>query len=391
MVQIIQENRKPTRTEQFNQSLKGIGDVGKGLAGITSQSRSAQKQASALKGQGIDPSVMNLPREAQAAYFKNQFIPEKKLTPLQESQKNLAEQRLQNLQSEERHFNQIYDDENNPDIIEEIFEITQKKSPIARVPENKLRKLAAFQGQPGRKGIMGNEAQAELDRLHKEKIESPEYQRDIALSKSQAQSDSKFYQDLNERKSKQILKKESLERLKALGKKRVTGKIWESVADRMGLTQLTSDGYREYTAEQKNQFTDFKAIAGSQLSAREFFTLASAYPNANFSPEANEAIIRNLEAVHDTLDKEEEFAKELRKENKGKIPEFFQEKVNSKLQNYVAEKAKEIKENTIKIMNAQYGISEGHTLMFDPETGDALNVPDDKVFELLSDGLADLP
>lgn len=234
------------------------------------------------------------------------------------------------------------------------------------------------------------------NREHKEQFEeqkrktTPEYVRQETLAKEQAKEDSKYYADLSEKRSKQILKKESLARLKALGKKNVTGKVWESILDRMGLTQKTSEGYREYTAEQKNQFTDFKAIAGSQLSAREFFTLASAYPNSNFSPEANEAIIRNLEDVHDTLDKEYEIATKLRKENKGKPPEYVQERVNEELEKYTSKKIQDVKDNIKKVMNAQYGIQPGYTLMFD-ENNEPLSVPDDKVSQLLDDGLADLP
>jgi len=220
---------------------------------------------------------------------------------------------------------------------------------------------------------------------------SPEFQRETELTKAQAQSDTKYYNNLQEQRSKQVLKKESLNRLKRINKEGVSGKAWERVAENIGLTSLTSEGRREFSAEVKNQFTDFKAIAGSQLSAQEFFVLAGAYPNADFSKEANDAIIQNLEDVHDTLDKEHDIAEELIKENGGKKPENFQAKVNGRMQAYISKKISRMKENLQKVMNAQYNIPQGHTLMFDLKTGDPLSVPDDQIARLLDEGLADLP
>jgi hypothetical protein len=240
------------------------------------------------------------------------------------------------------------------------------------------------------KDVALREKRSEREFSEKQKKDSPEYQRQEILTKQQATDDAKFYRDLNERKSKQILKKDSLQRLKAINKKGVSGKVYEKVLDSMGLTAKTSEGRRELSAEVKNQFTDFKAIAGSQLSASEFFVLAGAYPNSDFSQEANEAIINNLEQIHDTLDKEEEIARRLKKENGGKIPENSQEKVNKELQAYVSNRIEKMKDNIKKIQNAEYGIPEGFNLMFDNE-GQPLSVPDSDVAKLLDDGIANLP
>lgn len=392
MVQIIPAaQRKPS----FGQKISsGTGSTLENLAAGAQQHQQKELMAKALRGKGIDP---NLPSKLQELQYQSQLAQPKKLTSLQQSQQALNEEKLRALQGEQKLFNNISgkNRQQNQQYLEEQPPSSEQPQMqgedfISSIPIDKLQQLAAFAGQPGQKGVIGNMAKAHLDKIDKEKTQSPEFQRSTELAKSQAQEDSKFYKDLNERKSKQILKRESLARLENLGKKKVTGKLWESVLDRMGLTQMTSEGYREYTAEQKNQFTDFKAIAGSQLSAREFFTLASAYPNSNFTPEANQAIIDNLKEVHDTLDEEYNIAQRLKKENNGKLPEFYQEKVNNYLQKYVSKKMDKIRENNVKIMNAQYGIQFGYTLMFD-QNGEPLNVPDSDVTKLLDDGLADLP
>lgn len=218
----------------------------------------------------------------------------------------------------------------------------------------------------------------------------PKNVREEKINEAQATADVKFYNDLNDRKNKQIFKKDSLKRLESINKKGVSGKVYEKILDSSGLTAKTSEGRREFAAEVKNQFTDFKQIAGSQLSAQEFFILAGAYPNPDFSQEANQAIIDNLNLVHDTLDEEDNIAKRLKKENGGKIPEYFQEKVNTELQAYVSNRLDKMKENLHKIQNEQYGIKPGFTLMFD-KNGDALSIPDDKVAGFMEDGVAFLP
>jgi hypothetical protein len=79
-----------------------------------------------------------------------------------------------------------------------------------------------------------------------------------------------------------------------------------------------------------------------------------------------------------------EFANQLKKQNKGKVPFDFQSQVNEKVREYAQSKLPSIKENTRKIMNEEYGIPSGHTLMFDPQ-GEPLNVPEDQIaqFEAL--------
>jgi hypothetical protein len=390
----------PPKGPSFSQRLSA--GVGRGLETASTMYQQHQAEQEELRKVRQLAQVYNqfgipegTPPELAKTYLAEKMRgqrPEKPLTALQESQKKLADERLNQTRSRSKLFESLTSG-GRPSAPNE----GQSQSGIQNFPEDKLSQAAAFAGQPGEEGIIGNMAKAELDRRiadkkfnEEQRLKSPEYTREHKLTEAQAQADIKYSTDLNERRSKQILKKESLDRLNALTKKKVTGKLYETFLDKFGLTGKTSEGRREYAAEVKNQFTDFKSIAGSQLSAQEFFTLSNAYPNPDFSPEANQAIIDNLYLVHDTLDKEEEIAKRLKKENKGKIPEDYQQKVNEDLQKYVKEKTNRIKDNVRKIMNAQYGIQPGFTLMFD-QNGEPLNVPDADVSKLLDGGLADLP
>lgn len=207
---------------------------------------------------------------------------------------------------------------------------------------------------------------------------APERQREKTLAAEQAKADAAYVKNHNESRSKQMLKSDSLNRIENQVKRGVSGKIWEKLADLLGLTAITSSGRRELGAEIKNQFTDFKQVAGSQLSAAEFFVLANAYPNIDFSKEANLAIIDNLRQVHDYFDKEDEVLNDLIKENKGKIPENVQMKVNEKMQGYLKDRLAKMKENIKIIKHEQYGIPKGYNLMFAPD-GEPLSVSDNEI------------
>lgn len=214
---------------------------------------------------------------------------------------------------------------------------------------------------------------------------SPEYVREQESVKSQAKADIDYNKKVQDSTKRTVLKRESLDRLKALNKKGVTGKPYEKILEKMGLIALTSEGRREFAAEVKNQFTDFKDIAGSQLTGGEFNTLVNAYPNPDFSQAANDSIIRNLEIVQDILNQEHKIANQIKKQNAGKAPFDFQSKVNERLEDYARERTGEMKENIHKILNEQYGVPAGNVLMFD-SSGKELFVPESEIDEALSTG-----
>jgi hypothetical protein len=207
---------------------------------------------------------------------------------------------------------------------------------------------------------------------------SPEYQRQQHLESSQAQADVKYNQQLQENSKQHELKEKSLNRLEQLNKKGVTGKAWEKFAEKAGFVNVTSEGRREFAAEVKSLITDIRSILGGQFSNFEFQTILNAYPSADFSKEANSAIIKNLKEFQDIKKKEVQFANQIKKENGGKLPYDYQSLVNEKVHEYTSSRLPEIKENTRQIMNEQYDIPKGYTLMFDPN-GDPLSVADNEI------------
>lgn len=221
-------------------------------------------------------------------------------------------------------------------------------------------------------------------RLNKEA--TPEYQREKTVASSQAQADIKYNEQLQESKKLQHIKAKTLDDLDRLNKKGVTGKPYEKLLERSGLTALTSSGRREFAADVKNLITDVKSILGGQFSNFEFQTILNAYPSADFSKEANDAIIKNLKNFQDIRDQEHIIAENLKKENKGKIPEDYNAKVNERLNQYVQSKVSDIKANTEKIVREKYNVKPGHTILVDPTDGEMLAVPDEQVAALLKQG-----
>lgn len=264
----------------------------------------------------------------------------------------------------------------------------------ALIPQGIISEIAIDDPQTARvlqhqNDVALREAREEREFEFQQHKASPEYQREQHLQSAQAQADVKYNQSLEEASKQHALKEQTLSRLDQLNKKGVTGKPYEKLLEKAGLVNLTSEGRREFAADVKNLITDIRSILGAQFTGFEFQTILNAYPSADFSKEANDAIIRNLKDFQDIKSKEVEFAREIKKENGGKLPIDFQSKVNEKVHNYALSKLPSIKQNTIEIMNNEYKIPKGNTLMFD-DRGQPLNVPDDQITKYLELG-ASLP
>lgn len=212
----------------------------------------------------------------------------------------------------------------------------------------------------------------------KRRKESPDYKREVAISTAQAKEDVDYNKQLQASVPLNEIKSQTLGKLEKLNEKGVTGKPYEKILEKWGLVNLTSEGRREFAAEVKHLITDIRSILGGQFSNFEFQTILNAYPSADFSQEANRAIINNLKEFQEMRSKEFEIANDIKRENKGKIPTDFQSMVNDRLKVYAEERLPEIKENTQKIMNEEYGIPEGFILMLDPQ-GEPLSVPKEMV------------
>lgn len=153
MVQVLPQVAK--KPNPFNRGL----EMAMQLAGNYQQKG---QQEEAAKKLGLDPSVFSLPEQAQAEYFKNAFATEKGPTPLQESQMKLNEEKLNALKGRQQLFQRLSSGQEGQ--VQAGTE--QEQNVLSSMSENNLSQLAAFAGQPGEEGVIGNIAKAEIDKRH---------------------------------------------------------------------------------------------------------------------------------------------------------------------------------------------------------------------------------
>jgi len=422
MVQIIEENRKPTFSERLNRSLRTSVEQGSQLyENYQQQQREAQREKQkrqalhSLVGEQGE-AIADLPPELQKLYvdyaLKGGLQQQKIAHELQKGDQKLDENRQKTRDLEIRRGlepGSLSAYENDPAMAERISRPEKAKAPLgglAGTPPSREEAAAiervirenpqasaeelelAFNKEP--EILPGRTSNILESRRRSEEIqrkESPQLQRQELLTKAQAQADIEYDKELQNRAKKTVLKNESLDRIEKIIKKGVSGKPVDQILEAVGLISKTSEGRRELAAEVKNQYTDFKEVAGSQLSAMEFNILSGAYPNPNFSKEANLAIVKNLRIVGETLNEEYKIAEQLKKENGGKKPEDFQAKVNERLFGYIASRKEELKENIRKILNSQHKIRPGYVLMFaNGDENDPMEVPESEVKKFIDMG-----
>jgi hypothetical protein len=372
--------------------------------GVMNQQMNQRRQAIAQK---FGPEVANLPEHAQKSVIDSilemQNLPEKykaKYEAKSNAELELLKQLgLINVFSPQGNAPQEENPQNQSQ--SQLSQNVPRQSLGELIPEDRIAAASlvnpalADKMQKHNDNILAQRRHEDVQSREREKLDlqlkkaSPEYQRQQQIEAAQAQADVKYNQQLQESAKQHELKEQSLDRLEKLNKKGVTGKSFEKLLEKVGLVALTSDGRREFAADVKNLITDIRSILGAQFTGFEFQTILNAYPSADFSQGANEAIIRNLKGFQDIKSKEVEFANQIKKENGGKIPMDFQSRVNERVHDYAASKLPQIKENTRKIMKEEYGIPEGNVLMFDPQ-GEPLNVSPDQVERYQSLG-ASLP
>jgi hypothetical protein len=377
MVIILEPNKRKSKSQQFGEAFGNA--VSKGAEFGYNQHQKKEENESAKK-LGLDLSGIHDPKIRQEAF---------KELAKHTAQKNMLEQLGLGGDFSDRNeeifnannSNQLGVSENNKDSQNELKVKIPSLIPIKKIQQMAMinpavaDKMQKFNDNLLRDSRHAQDLQLKQDQFKQKTLEnSPDFIRNREIASAQAKSDVDYNKQLQSAASQNEIKTKTLNKLDNLNRKGVTGKPFEKLLEKAGLVNLTSSGRREFAADVKHLITDIRSILGGQFSNFEFQTILNAYPSADFSQEANEAIIKNLKEFQEIRNKEFEFANQIKKENNGKPPEFFQEKVNEKIKQFAQERLPEIKENNYKIMSQELGIEPGFVLMFSPE-GDPLNIP----------------
>lgn len=380
MVQILPNNEKRSGLESvligLNAAVPGIQE----FLGKRESQRSMSAENEAAKRLGIDLSGINDPKMRQEAFKQLMEVrnaPDKFRSQYDAKNKSQLDM-LRNLglgkSFEGNGSKQEFKGNDSNEINVDLPSLIPEEDIIAASLVNpSLANTWQRQNE-----MMMSEARHNQKMMQQQLERSPEFKREQQLTQEQAKADSKYFNELQSASKQHAIKMQSLNNLERLNKKGVTGKPYEKLLEKFGLVGLTSSGRREFSADVKNLITDIRSILGSQFTGFEFQTILNAYPSADFSKEANESIIKNLQEFEKIRDKEFQIANELKKENGGRVPEGFQEKVNERLQEYAYSRLPEIKSNTYEIMKEEYGIPAENVLMFSPD-GEPLNVPSGQV------------
>jgi hypothetical protein len=285
----------PTQPKKLSFTERLSEGLGRGLEAAqqySQQQQQMQQRQQAAQKLGIDPDVFKLPEQAQAEYFKNAFSKEKGITPLQQSQLLLNEEKLKGLQSQQKLFDKMNPPEEyiENEVAEEISKPKKGKG-LSQVSDDILRQIAAFKGQPGEAGIRGNMAQAELDaRMSKqtasEKQKLALRQETLPIRTEIAKKAMAATQGIqNKQQLMNLIEKGNID-------DPTYAALAESLPLNLGKRMLSNDTI-EYKAGMIEEFGDLKNIFPGQVRVKEIELLEQKMADLYLTDDQKKAILRS--------------------------------------------------------------------------------------------------
>lgn len=337
---MLQERKKPTFAQSFSQ---GISQGLEKFQELKQMQQQKQQQMEAAKKLGFDPSVLSLPKEAQAEYFKSQFSPEKSLNPLQQAQLNLANQKTENLKATGSLFERI-SGKKPLRVEEESEESHQVQNPFNGMDDEELITLASFKGQPGEAGIIGTAAQNQLDKKESNKKQD-QHEKEFFHKETE-----EFDKSLSNQVKAAQTKNRALDRqLKDVDK---IGWFDRAVSSLFGSSPwgdlLRSSTAQEFDSNTLAQMQGQRELLGGILSDSDIRLLMQKIVTASKDPKANRAIASNMKMENDLIIAKKEIADKLKKENKGYRPAGYEAEIEKR---YLEKYGDEIRNNFEQIMS----------------------------------------
>ncbi len=151
---------------------QGLGNVANAYSQYSQEKEIAKQQK--MQQEAIAkqfPELAGMPPEMQKAAIPQLLKGRQGMTPLQQTQEQLNRARLDQIQEQNQMFNQLrgqQPSQGQPGM-EGGQPQQQSQGGIESFPEEALNQMAAFKGQPGKQGVIGNMADTELHRRKEEK------------------------------------------------------------------------------------------------------------------------------------------------------------------------------------------------------------------------------
>jgi len=345
MVQILPtQPRRPSTAERFSDAL------GTGLQGLGQRSQQRQ-QMQAMQEMGVDPAILSLPQEAQAAYFKNKFSPEKQMTPLQQSQQALNEERLNALKQQQDVYKNLFGggQQQSPqqgfDQMPEEggFEPQGQGFDLKSIPKEKLRQGAAFAGQPGEMGVVGNMFKAELERQEKE--EGRSFEREKMSRKEESEISKPILLELNQARKNIPLQEQAIEDIENASPD--VGAL-DFIADVTGFEPLRSSSGAKLKTAIKDFFLSDLTRAGARPNMWIEQQLADALPKIGRSKEANLITAAGMRFKVDLAKKRIETIDNLAEQDRekfGYVRGDIDSRASKEMKKFVIDRQKKLKED----------------------------------------------
>lgn len=351
MVQII---KAPERKPSFGEII-GAG-LGKGFSsGADLGTQMYLKDIQSKKDFEEQEKLLRLKGE-----LENQK-PQKPLNALQEAQRDKYLAQIDAMKEQSDLFNSLLGNgENRPtnkpqqqnlfgitkpeEMDQTTNEETKKPFSLSDLPENKLKALAAFEGQPGKIGIIGNMAANEMKKKEKNQ------EQNLTTFHKDREYHSKFSMPIieaaNERLKTSDVNKGIREQLKRDIASGETSGFWPYMVDKLGLESFRNPESARFSNEVKNIFVgSLNEIPGARPNQFLEKLLSSAQPQLGRSVEANLSVMDIADFVEDLKDEqarlELEIGKEDRKEHKY-IKEDVSERARERMGDYANRKQEEM-------------------------------------------------
>ena len=335
MVQIIQENRRPSSFDKFSE-LAGLS------VGMMGEQLKGQREGKALEAAGIDK---NLPREFQQLKYQADLQRELKSLDLQGKSKNISNEELQNLKhkqalelEEKRQQRPVREPKKtqasqpiDPEQLKIIESVRNTPEYTSASPTKKYQMLT-------HNGVSKENAQAEAEieaktadienktksELRKEEIdfhkESKDYDETLLKNYQVSQKQIDTIKDVQKAVSSGNVKPSSLANIF-----KNMGKVGEKVANALlsGDEAVVQAAIPEFLEGRKELF-------GVRLSDADLKLLEDKLPSIGKSKEANEAILRVLKKYAKYSQLKYNISTDIKKNNKGLRPLGYSDQVEER-------------------------------------------------------------
>lgn len=351
--------------EEFGRAFGGgLGaGVSEGLQSRQQAKQLAQENAQIKKEYGIDLTGINNPEHRKAVLVSElQGRRKEDLNPLQQAQKELAEARTSQAKGQTGFFDQLMGQSNlqDPRQSSELSQNMQSESQQQIDPQNPktwpidfLKKAAGFKGQPGQTGVIGNIAQAELDRQEKE--QGREFEKYKLGRHEETELSKPILLEMN-----QIRKNIPLQEQAILDIKEASPNVsaLDYFADITGFEPLRSAEGAKLKTGIKDFFLSDLSRVGARPNQWIEQQLADALPKIGRSTEANLITAEGLQFKVDLAKKRVELIDKLSEEDRKKFG-FVKGDIDSRafkeMKKYTIDRQKELYDDIKKIKSQNKG------------------------------------